>query len=135
MADPIEGMFRVEGELGYKRAKNKDVTVNNAFVTAINTGAGTTYTTTTNFNLSGSTSVYSAMLNGLVDLGGNGGMNAPSKLLDPRMNSRHIGFAEPDDGQCECFDMRHECRKKISDLSAIWMRWKRRSGRRCGPGP
>src|SRR6478609_7812010 len=37
------GMFRVEGELGYKRAKMKNLTVDNAFLTALNGGAGTTY--------------------------------------------------------------------------------------------
>ena len=51
------GMFRLEGELGYKRAKNKNVSVNNTFITALNGGAGTTYTTTTDFDLAGHTSV------------------------------------------------------------------------------
>jgi opacity protein-like surface antigen len=65
------GMFRVEGELGYKHAKAKTFTPSTDFVTAINTGAGTTYTVT-DFDVPRSTSVYSAMLNGLLDLGGNG---------------------------------------------------------------
>ena len=50
------GMFRLEGELGYKRAKNKNVTVNDAFVTALNTGAGTDFVAT-DFDLGGHTSV------------------------------------------------------------------------------
>src|SRR5258708_5517610 len=33
------GMFRLEGELGYKHAKTKSVGVSSAFVTALNTGA------------------------------------------------------------------------------------------------
>jgi len=70
------GMFRIEGELGYKRASIKDaVTFDNGFVTAINTGAGTTYTTNatlTDFDLENHTDVYSAMINGLIDFGGNG---------------------------------------------------------------
>jgi opacity protein-like surface antigen len=67
------GMFKLEGELGYKHAKSKGFNLNNnAFITAINTGAGTAYTTTTDFGLNDSVSVYSAMLNGLVDFGGNG---------------------------------------------------------------
>jgi opacity protein-like surface antigen len=70
------GMFRLEGELGYKRAKNKSLTVNSTFVNALNTGAGTTFTTTTDFGLPGHTSVYSAMVNGLLDFGGNGGIGA-----------------------------------------------------------
>jgi opacity protein-like surface antigen len=68
------GMFRLEGELGYKHAKPKSFGPDQAFVTAINTGAGTTFTTTSDFGLNSSASVYSAMLNGLLDLGGNGGI-------------------------------------------------------------
>ena len=70
------GFFRLEGELGYKRAKMKNRTVDSSFVTAINTGAGTTYSTTTSslttFDLSNHTSVYSGMINALADFGGNG---------------------------------------------------------------
>jgi opacity protein-like surface antigen len=66
------GMFRLEGELGYKHAKPRAFNPGTNFVTVINTGAGTTYTTTTDFGLNRSASVYSAMLNGLVDFGGNG---------------------------------------------------------------
>lgn len=66
------GMFRLEGEFGYKHAKPKNFEPSSAFVTAINTGAGTQYTTTTDFGVDSSASVYSAMLNGLLDLGGNG---------------------------------------------------------------
>lgn len=72
------GMFRLEGELGYKRAKMKNRTVNSSFVTAINTGAGTTFSTTnstfTTFGLPNRTSVYSAMVNALADFGGNTGI-------------------------------------------------------------
>ena len=66
------GMFRLEGELGYKRASNKNFTTSSTFVTAINSGAGTAYTTTTNFGLNNHLDIYSAMLNALVDFGGNG---------------------------------------------------------------
>ena len=68
------GMFRLEGELGYKRAKTKSLNVNSAFLNALNTGAGTAFTTSTNFGLNDKTSVYSAMLNGLVDFGGQTGI-------------------------------------------------------------
>ena len=68
------GMFRVEGELGYKHARAKTFVPGTTFITAINTGAGpTVVSTTTDFGVPRSTSVYSAMLNGLLDLGGNGG--------------------------------------------------------------
>jgi len=67
------GMFRLEGELGYKSAKTKNVNVNNAFVTAVNAGAGTTFVGT-DFNLDSKTSVLSGMVNALLDLGGNGGI-------------------------------------------------------------
>jgi opacity protein-like surface antigen len=68
------GMFRLEGELGYKSVKSRNPTLSNTFVTAINTGAGTTYTTTTDFNLGRRTTVWSGMANALLDLGGNGGI-------------------------------------------------------------
>jgi len=67
------GMFRVEGELGYKRARSKDFRFGTGsnIITAINTGAGTTFTAS-DFDVNSSTRVYSAMLNGLLDFGGNG---------------------------------------------------------------
>jgi opacity protein-like surface antigen len=68
------GMFRVEGELGYKHSKPNNFNPNEAFVTAINTGAGTVFTTTSNFGVNSAASVYSAMVNGLIDFGGNGGI-------------------------------------------------------------
>lgn len=68
------GMFRLEGELGYKRAKNKKLEVRQSFVDALNTGAGTTFIAT-DFDLGGSTKVTSAMLNGLVDFGPDNGIN------------------------------------------------------------
>jgi opacity protein-like surface antigen len=67
------GMFRLEGELGYKRAKNKSLDIDTTFLTGINTASGNTLTTTS-FDLPNHTSVYSAMLNGLADFGGNGGI-------------------------------------------------------------
>jgi opacity protein-like surface antigen len=69
------GMFRVEGELGYKRAKNKSFEVDPAFLTLVNTGSGTVFTDD-DFDLSGHTSVLSGMVNGLVDFGGDGGVGA-----------------------------------------------------------
>ena len=68
------GMFRLEGELGYKRAKAKSLSVNNAFVTALNAGAGTTFTSNTNFGLNNHTTVLSAMVNALADFGGETGI-------------------------------------------------------------
>ncbi len=68
------GMFRLEGELGYKHAKVKSFGPSNAFVTAINTGAGTTFVSTDDFGLADSASVYSGMVNALLDFGGNGGI-------------------------------------------------------------
>jgi len=51
------GMFRLEGELGYKEAGLKDVTAT---------------TGTDSAELDGKATVYSAMINGLVDFGGAG---------------------------------------------------------------
>ena len=67
------GLFRVEGEFGYKYAKHKNITFSSAFVSALNAGAGTSFTTASTYNLASHTSVWSAMLNGLVDSGANGG--------------------------------------------------------------
>jgi hypothetical protein len=59
-----------------------------------------------------------------VVLGGNGGMNAPERLLHPQMRADHVGFAMPEDF-CRCMDMHHECRKQIPDLAEQWRRWMR----------
>ena len=67
------GMFRLEGELGYKHAKLKNITVDNAFLTGINTPSGNTFGTTS-FDLGGKTTVLSGMVNALLDMGGNGGV-------------------------------------------------------------
>ena len=64
------GMFRLEGELGYKRAKAKSFNISNTFVNSLNAGAGTTFTPGTNFGINDHTSVFSGMVNGLVDFGG-----------------------------------------------------------------
>jgi opacity protein-like surface antigen len=69
------GMFRLEGELGYKHARVKSYNLNSAFLTGINTTSGNTFTTNS-FNLRNNASVYSAMINGLADFGGNNGIGA-----------------------------------------------------------
>ena len=68
------GMFRLEGEVGYKRTKAKNVRVSDSFVTAFNTGAGTAFTSD-DFDISGRTSVLSGMINGLVDIGPDNGLS------------------------------------------------------------
>jgi opacity protein-like surface antigen len=70
------GMFRLEGELGYKHAKTKSLNVNSAFVDAVNAGAGTAFTGSNSFDLDDKTRVFSAMANALLDVGGNGGIGA-----------------------------------------------------------
>jgi hypothetical protein len=57
-----------------------------------------------------------------VVLGGNGGMNAPDKIIDRRMDSSRIGFATPQE-YCRCLDMRHGCEKSIPDLESQWFHW------------
>ena len=52
------GMFRLEGELGYKHAKPKSFNPDDTFVTALNTGAGTDFTTASDFDLNDKTSVF-----------------------------------------------------------------------------
>jgi hypothetical protein len=65
-----------------------------------------------------------------VVLGGNGGMNAPDRLFDKRMNTTRIGFATPE-RFCLCTDMRHRCEKRITDFSQQWRRWMKTVPRRC----
>jgi len=65
------GMFRLELEGGYKRAKAKSITVNPTFLTAFNTGAGTAFTSD-DFGISGHASVLSLMGNALLDFGDTG---------------------------------------------------------------
>jgi opacity protein-like surface antigen len=82
------GMFRLEGELGYKRAKSSDFRLNPAFVDAYEAATGVTLTDTS-FDLNSHTSVLSGMVNGLVDFdaggvsiyGGGGFGRARVKLL------------------------------------------------------
>jgi opacity protein-like surface antigen len=88
------GMFRLEGELGYKRAKADDFHLNPAFVDAYEAATGVTLTDTS-FDLNGHTSVLSGMLNGLVDFdaggvsiyGGAGFGRARVKLLGDKDNA------------------------------------------------
>src|ERR1700748_455932 len=65
------GMFRLEGELGYKHGKVKDVNLDNDFLDAIN-GEGNLDLTNTNFDIDRTTNAWSGMINGWLDLGGNG---------------------------------------------------------------
>ena len=68
------GMFRLEGELGYKHAKVKSASfVNQTFGSAINFGSGNTFTSTNDFGFRDNASIFSGMVNGLLDFGGNGG--------------------------------------------------------------
>jgi hypothetical protein len=61
-------------------------------------------------------------------LGGHGGHNGPERLIDPRMDARHVGFATPDHF-CLCDRMQHRCDKRISDLSRQWAAFRRQSHR------
>ncbi|MEO7365248.1 MAG: outer membrane beta-barrel protein [Sphingomicrobium sp.] len=65
------GMFRLEAEAGYKRAKAKSISVDSAFLTAFNTRAGTAFTSD-DFDVSGRASVLSLMGNALLDFGDTG---------------------------------------------------------------
>jgi hypothetical protein len=57
-----------------------------------------------------------------VVLGGQGGHNAPSRVLDPRLDCSRIGFATPKDF-CQCTNMRHNCNKAIPDLMQQFCRF------------
>jgi len=66
------GLFRLEGELGYKRAKLDNFELSSAAQTAFNTQFGGVVDPEVDFDLSGRTSVLSGMVNGLVDFGAGG---------------------------------------------------------------
>jgi hypothetical protein len=57
-----------------------------------------------------------------VVLGGQGGHNAPNRVLDPRLDCSRIGFATPKDF-CQCTNMRHNCSKAIPDLMQQFCRF------------
>jgi opacity protein-like surface antigen len=79
------GMFRLEGELGYKRASLDDLEFDSGFLTSLNTalnrpaGPGDVGTLAplvdSDFDLDGHVSVLSGMLNGLVDFGNEDGVS------------------------------------------------------------
>jgi opacity protein-like surface antigen len=60
------GLLRLEGELGYKRTKLKNVTVSQPLLTAVGTAAGVPVTAD-KFNLDGIVSIASMMVNALGD--------------------------------------------------------------------
>jgi opacity protein-like surface antigen len=81
------GMFRLEGEIGYKRAKVDEFEINDSDIAAINvalnrpSGAGDPGTpglaalSSADFDLGGNVRVWSAMVNGLVDFGDEDGLS------------------------------------------------------------
>ena len=52
-------------------------------------------------------------------LGGQGGHNAPSRILDRSMSLDRVSFTEPD-RFCRCENMRHECDKRNSRIADDW---------------
>lgn len=61
------GVFRIEGELGYKRARLRDLAASSTLVTAINTPP-ISGVTPDSFSFGDRTTILSAMINGLVNL-------------------------------------------------------------------
>ena len=67
------GLFRVEGELGYKHAKTKDAHLDAAALAEVlQPSAGSGF----QFDSNGHTNVWSGMLNALIDVGPQDGINA-----------------------------------------------------------
>jgi hypothetical protein len=61
------GMFRLEGELGYKRARIDEIELRQSFIDAYEDATGVDLSNV-NFDLDGSAKVTSAMMNALVDV-------------------------------------------------------------------
>jgi opacity protein-like surface antigen len=68
------GMFRLEGEIGYKHAKLKSSDFRDDFITIVNTRAGTTFVSDDVFDVDRTTNAWSAMINGWLDAGGETGI-------------------------------------------------------------
>jgi len=68
------GMFRLEGELGYKHSKVQRENFNEDFITLLNARAGTAFTTSDAFDIDKTTNAWSAMINGWLDAGGETGI-------------------------------------------------------------
>ncbi|MFL6732310.1 MAG: hypothetical protein ACJ8EP_08190, partial [Sphingomicrobium sp.] len=64
------GMFRLEGEIGYKHGKVKHHEFDSAFLSAIQSRSGATLT---DFDIDRTTNVWSGMINGWADFGGETG--------------------------------------------------------------
>ena len=67
------GLFRIEGELGYKHSSVKHYNLTGVFLNNINSGVGTNFTSGDQLGFSRKVSVLSAMLNGMIDVGDNAG--------------------------------------------------------------
>ncbi|HVH49204.1 MAG TPA: outer membrane beta-barrel protein, partial [Sphingomicrobium sp.] len=64
------GMFRVEGELGYKKVKADDVEIDDDFADFVGIDPADT-----EFDIDGKAKVWSGMVNGLVDFGNEDGLS------------------------------------------------------------
>jgi opacity protein-like surface antigen len=73
------GMFRLEGELGYKRAKADELDLDDDLQDVIEDDLGRPLTDA-ELDLDGRVRVWSGMLNGLVDIGGDSGFGAYAGL-------------------------------------------------------
>ncbi len=69
------GLVRLEGELGYKRAKLDNLELSSAFRSALQADLSRTVNAETEFDLSGRTTVKSAMVNALLDFGNSESVN------------------------------------------------------------
>ncbi|MGI8705877.1 MAG: outer membrane beta-barrel protein, partial [Sphingomicrobium sp.] len=65
------GMFRLEGELGYKRAKIDEIELDQSFIDDYEDATGVDLSNV-DFDIDGSTKVTSAMVNALVDVDAGG---------------------------------------------------------------
>ena len=68
------GMFRLEGEAGYKSGHAKHATFNSGFINAVNTATGDALTTSSKFNIDETSHVWDIMMNGWLDVGGQSGV-------------------------------------------------------------
>lgn len=67
-------------------------------------------------------------------LGGNGAHNAPEVIVDPRVDSRRMGFARPRNF-CLCSEKQHRCDKVIDRPLEQFERWAETQGVRLCSSP
>ena len=116
------GMFRIEGELGYKRAKLRDIEVDPALIDIFEAETGTVVTDD-DLDLDGHTSVLSGMLNGLVDFD-LGGVSVYGGAGVGRASVKFSGGGDSDSDSAWAYQLIAGLRAPISDMIDVGLKYR-----------